>query len=379
MNFIDSAKEILEEIISWRRSIHSLAEISFQEYKTQSFIESVLDRYNIEHQRVANTGVLAKINSGMGDTIGVLRADMDALEIIENTGLPFACTSGQMHACGHDMHSAALLGALVLLKQSGCKREIWGLFQPGEELHPGGASIVLAEDLFAGRKVDWFLAQHCSPEIECGSLGVRGGQFMASTDEIHIDVLGEGGHGAMPHLGKDAVLAASAVVVAMQQINSRNNNAFNPSVISFGRFIAGGATNILPDVVNLEGTFRTMDEGWRKIAKKRIVEVAEFTALAYGCTAKVEVKDGYPCVYNDLAMVDRFKKSAETIANVIEIDRRMTAEDFGFYSHVYPSLMVRLGVGRNGQNEALHTSRFNPTEDALAIGAAIMAKFASEN
>lgn len=376
MNFLNHAQNISQEIISWRRHIHQNAELSFCEHNTQAYIESILDEYKIAHTRVAGTGVLAKLNNGSGGKVAVLRADIDALEINEQTGLDFACNNNRMHACGHDMHAAALLGALILLKNSDTKKEIWGLFQPGEEVHPGGASIVLSEGIFNGIEIDYFLALHCSPELPCGTIGVRSGQFMASTDELHITVNGVGGHGAMPHLAKDSVLAASAIVVAMQQINARNNWALNPSVISFGRFIAEGATNVLPESVLLEGTFRTMDEAWRAQAKTRIEQVAQHTANAYGCTANIEIKDGYPSVYNNPELVELFKKSTADIANIIEIDKRMTAEDFGFYSQVYPSLMFRLGVGSDGHGGALHTAGFNPDESALAIGSSALANFA---
>lgn len=378
MSFFEQVNEILPQIIEWRRYIHRNAELSFCEHKTQAFVERILDEHGIEHQRVAGTGVLVKLNPGSGGEVAVLRADMDALEIVEQTGLEFACQNGAMHACGHDMHTAGLLGALVLLKKSGTSKEIWGLFQPGEELHPGGASVVLSEGVFDNVKVKYFLAQHCSPEIQTGTIGVRAGQFMASTDEIHITVNGKGGHGAMPHLCKDAVLASSAIVVAMQQINARNNWALTPSVISFGKMIADGATNVLPDKVLIEGTFRTMDEKWRTEAKKRIIEVAQFTAQAHLCTADVEIKDGYPSVFNDLALTTKFVETISPLCNVVQIDKRMTAEDFGFYSQRFPSLMVRLGVA-NENSDSLHTPRFNANEKALAYASAILAQFAYEN
>lgn len=378
---------LLTKMVLWRRDLHRQADLSFNEYATQLYIEGILDELGIFHQRVGVTGVLAKLNLGFGISNGegvrVLRADIDALEISETTGNDFACTEGRMHACGHDIHASALLGALSILQSEGCNREIWGLFQPGEEVHPGGASVILREGVFEGVDVKWFLAQHCSPELECGVLGVRQGQFMASTDEIHIKVKGVGGHGAMPHLGKDAVLCGSAIVVGLQQINSRNNNTFVPSVISIGRFVADGATNILPDEVILEGTFRTMDESWRRIAWGRIKEVAIGVAQAHGCSVEVDVREGYPSVFNDPAMVSDLQEVASGICAVADIERRMTAEDFGFYGQRYKSLMYRLGVGRteNGVNVcgALHTGRFNPDERALEIGASVLAKFAMKH
>ena len=308
----------------------------------------------------------------------VLRADMDALPITEASGLPFACTDGAMHACGHDLHTSALLGALVLLQ---ARREtfdgtILGLFQPGEELWPGGASIVLKEGVFDGMEPRAFVGGHVSPELKVGQIGLRSGTFMASTDEVHITVHGKGGHGGLPHLLKDPVLATSAMIVAMQQIVSRNNYAFTPSVLSFGRVIADGATNIIPDQVEVEGTFRTMDEEWRKEAHRRIREVAEQTTAAYGCTAEVDLMVGYPCVLNDKRLTATAREvAAETFGTqaAVDIPRRMTAEDFGSYSVRYPSVFFRWGVECD---IPLHNAAFVADERAIPYGVAMLAAMA---
>lgn len=375
-----AAQRLAAQVTEWRREIHRNAELSFEEHRTSVFIRRILDEYGIPYKQVAGTGVLARIDGRTPDPRHpvVLRADMDALPITEATGLPFACTTGAMHACGHDLHTSALLGALVLLNE---RREtfdgtVLGLFQPGEELWPGGASVVLKEGVFDGMEPRAFVGGHVSPELGVGQVGVRSGTFMASTDEIHIIVHGRGGHGGLPHLAKDPVMATSAMIVAMQQIVSRNNYAFTPSVLSFGRVIADGATNIIPDKVEVEGTFRTMDEEWRTEAHGRIREVAEHTAAAYGCTAEVNILVGYPCVLNDewltaeakTVITDTFGPEA-----AVEIPRRMTAEDFGSYSVRYPSVFYRWGVN---SEVPLHNAAFVADEAAIPYGVAMLAAMA---
>lgn len=376
----EAAQQLAAQAVEWRREIHRHAELSFEEHRTSALICQVLDQHGISYKKVAGTGVLARIDGRTADPIHpvVLRADMDALPITEASGLPFACTDGAMHACGHDLHTSALLGALVLLQ---ARREtfdgtILGLFQPGEELWPGGASIVLKEGVFDGMEPRAFVGGHVSPELKVGQIGLRSGTFMASTDEIHITVHGKGGHGGLPHLLKDPVLATSAMIVAMQQIVSRNNYAFTPSVLSFGRVIADGATNIIPDQVEVEGTFRTMDEEWRKEAHRRIREVAEQTTAAYGCTAEVDLMVGYPCVLNDERLTATAREvAAETFGTqaAVDIPRRMTAEDFGSYSVRYPSVFFRWGVECD---IPLHNAAFVADERAIPYGVAMLAAMA---
>lgn len=376
----EAAQRLAAQTTGWRREIHRSAELSFEEHRTSAFVRRILDEHGIPYREVAGTGVLARIDGRTADPEHpvVLRADMDALPIAEATGLPFACPDGAMHACGHDLHTAALLGALVLLQEQRSRFDgtVLGLFQPGEELWPGGASVVLKEGAFDGMEPRAFVGGHVSPELKVGQIGLHGGTFMASTDEVLISVHGRGGHGGLPHLLNDPVLATSAMIVAMQQIVSRNNYAFTPSVLSFGRVIADGATNVIPDRVEVEGTFRTMDETWRKEAHRRIGEVAEQTVAAYGCRAEVRIQVGYPCVQND----DRLTALArETVCDTFgagalaEIPRRMTAEDFGFYSVRYPSLFFRWGV----ESEApLHNGAFVADERALPYGVAMLAAMA---
>lgn len=378
MKYLELAAEMLPQIVEWRRHIHQNAEISFKEYQTCEFICKVLSDNNIPHHKIAGTGVLALLEGENPDKPLVLRADIDALPITEKADVAFACQNGTMHACGHDMHTASLLGALVLLRKSGHRQTIWGLFQPGEEMHPGGASLVIAEGAFDKVTPRAFVGAHVSPELAVGTFGFRAGTFMASTDEIHITMVGRGGHGAMPHLLADPVVASAAMIMAMQSIISRNNNAMTPAVLSFGRVIAEGATNVIPNEVYMEGTLRTMSEEFRAIAKQRIIEVAQSTATAYGTQAQVEIKDGYPSVFNNESLTERAMNIGREnfgSQSIIDIPMRMTAEDFGFYAARYPSVFYRLGVG---ESAPLHNSMFCPDERALLYGAAMMATLATE-
>lgn len=375
-----AAKELAPQLIAWRRQIHQHAELSFKEYGTSEMIRRVLDQYGISYRPVAETGVLARIDGRKPDPEHpvVLRADMDALAITEASGLPFASTNGAMHACGHDMHTTSLLGALILLqeRQGDFDGTVLGLFQPGEENWPGGASIVLKEGVFEGMQPKAFVGGHVSPELQVGEIGVREGVFMASSDEIHLTVHGKGGHGGLPHLLKDPVVATAATIMALQQIVSRNNYAFTPTVLSIGRVIADGATNIIPDSVYCQGTLRTMDETWRREAQQRIREVAEQTAAAYGCRAEVDIRVGYPCVINNPELTGIARQVIETSFGkeaVAEIPPRMTAEDFGFYSVKYPSVFFRWGVGGE---MPLHNAAFVADEAALPYAATMLAEMA---
>ncbi|CAK5273303.1 unnamed protein product [Mycena citricolor] len=332
-----------------RATIHSRPELSFEEHETADYIAAQLTEAGILFRRIAGTGILARIE-GHGDLqrCVVLRADTDALPIWEETGLECASRhDGVMHACGHDMHTACLLGALLVLNRhkSEIAGTVFGLFQPGEEVCPGGASMVMAEDPFRDYRVVAFV----------GSTSPRNGK-------VH----GTGGHGALPHTMTDPVVAAAALITSLQQVVSRNNNATIPTVLSIGRVIANGATNVIPPVVQVAGTLRTMDERWRAQAKRRIHEIAAGVAAAHCVTAEVKIPEGYPCVVNDPALTVRARSIAAKLwgkEHVEELDLRMTAEDFGTYTERYPSLFFRLGTARkNGEcGGALHTATFNRT------------------
>lgn len=358
------------DIIEWRRHIHRNAELSFEENETQCFICSVLEKHNIKYVKIAKTGVLVEIGENRKNTV-VLRADMDALPIKETADVEFkSANNGVMHACGHDMHSAMLLGALVALAKNPPKdRCVVGLFQPGEEMHPGGASLVLAEKPFEKYEIKAFVGQHCSPEMAVGTIGMRAGEFMASTDEVHITVRGQGGHAALPHLLRDPVIAAAALLLQLKKIAPKNDIKH---VLAFGRVVADGATNIIPSEVYIEGTFRTFSEAWRGECKAQIQAVARAVEKEYNVTIDAQVMDGYPSVLNDEQVADRARALIVEqfgTAALIDLEQRMTAEDFGFYTRLYPSLFLRLGVGSDTK---LHTGDFCPDERSLLYGARLL-------
>lgn len=382
----EAARALREQTLAFRRHLHAHPELSFQEHETSRYVADQLTRAGIPFEPVAGTGLLARIE-GQGDPrrCVVLRADMDALPIQEDSAHPFASQNpGVMHACGHDLHTACLLGALLLLND---RREqidgtVFGLFQPGEELSPGGASRVLAENPFEGYDVRAFVGEHVAPELPAGQLGLRSGKYMASSDEIRITLHGRGGHAALPHLLADPVLAAADLLMALQQVVSRDVDTTVPTVLSFGRVIADGATNVIPSEVFMEGTLRTMDERWRAQALQRVREIAQGVGLAHGVRAEVDVAPGgYPCVVNDPALSARTRAVFTELwgaDRVTELPLRMTAEDFGSYTQHYPSVFYRLGVGYADGREAggLHTPGFDPNEDALEVGVATLAALA---
>ena len=380
---LTEAGSLHDMIAGHRRQFHSQPELSFEEHETARYIASVLDQIGIPYIPVAGTGLLARIE-GCGDPHRaiVLRADIDALPITEQTGLPYASQCpGIMHACGHDMHAAALLGALTLLHRHRDRIEgtILGLFQPGEELSPGGASLVLAERPFDRYTIRAFIGQHVDPDLTVGTYGLHAGVYTASSDEIYLTIRGKGGHAAMPWRLHDPVVATAQVILSLQQIVSRNANSSIPTVLSIGRVIADGATNVIPDEVTLQGTLRTFDATWRAEAKERIRTIATHTAEAYGCRAEVSIPEGYPSVVNDPDLTNQATKILSAIAGpaqVLTLDRRMTAEDFGFYTAQYPAVFYRFGVSGDTLSPKLHTPGFAPDEKALDYGVAGLAALA---
>lgn len=380
------AKTLLPELIKIRQNIHQNPELSFQEFETQKKVENYLQKLGLSTQRLANTGVVALIEGNNPSKRCVaLRADMDALPIIEvNDGRPYrSLNEGVMHACGHDVHTTSLLGAATILNE--LKSEFEGtiklVFQPGEEKLPGGASLMLADGVLQNPPVDFMIGQHVMPLIDTGSVGFRKGLYMASTDEIFITVKGVGGHGALPHLAIDSILVASHIVVAMQQIVSRNQNPALHSVLSFGKIIGNGATNVLPPNVEIHGTFRTVDENWRAEAHDKIRRLAEGIAHSMGAEIDIEIKKGYPFLKNDETLTSICMEAAEEYVGgdrVKELELWMAAEDFSYYSQEVPSCFYRLGT-RNmekGTHYSVHHPSFDIDEDALEIGSGLMAELA---
>ncbi len=374
--------EITEQIRADRRHLHSNPELSFQEFNTAKFVCDRLDKIGIAYTKnVAGTGIVAEIIGGTAGKTIALRGDMDALPIQELNDVDYKSRNpGVMHACGHDVHTSCLLGAAQILYS--LRAELSGnirlIFQPGEEKLPGGASMMIKEGVLEDPRPAGIIGQHVMPHIDAGKVGFRPGLYMASTDELYLTVKGRGGHGAMPHLNIDPVLIASHIIVALQQIVSRIANPAIPSVLSFGKFIAEGATNVIPNEAKLEGTFRTFDEKWRTQAHEKMIKMATSIAEGMGATIDFEIRRGYPFLINEPELTARsIAKAKEYLGeeNVEELDIWMAAEDFAYYSQVMPACFYRLGVRNEsmGITSSVHTPTFNIDESALTVGAGMMA------
>ncbi len=377
------AAQFHPDVVSCRRYLHQNPELSFHEFNTQKFVEEKLREIGITDQvRMANTGVVALIKGKNPDKKTIaLRADMDALPIYETNAVEYKSqNNGVMHACGHDVHTSSLLGVARILNQ--LKNDFEGtvklIFQPGEEKLPGGASLMIQEGVLENPAPHSVLGQHVMPQIKAGKVGFRNGLYMASTDELYVKVKGKGGHGAMPHLTIDPVLITSHMIVALQQIVSRNAKPSLPSVLSFGKVIANGATNVIPDEVYLEGTFRTLNESWRDEAHKKMKYMAETLAESMGGSCEFNIVRGYPFLINDEELTNRTRLYAEEFLgkeNVEELEIWMAAEDFAFYSQKAPACFYRLGVRNEerGITSSVHTSTFDIDETALETGMGLMA------
>jgi amidohydrolase len=381
----DEADKLFEVIREIRRAIHANPELSFLEYQTSALLKETLSNYAIPFtDGWVKTGILATIQGASAGKNIVLRGDMDALPIQEINQTKYTSSNpGIMHACGHDVHSACVLGAGLILNNLKTKfpGSVQLLFQPGEEVLPGGARLMLDENIFKNRHPDSVFAQHVYPSLQAGKVGFREGQYMASTDEIYITVNGKGGHGAMPHQVNDPVVAAAQIILSLQQVCSRLAPPTIPTVLSFGKIIADGATNIIPDKVMLEGTFRTMNEEWRMKAHEHIRRIASETAIGFGVNADVDIRTGYPVLINEPALTKRSKASAIEYLGaeqVTDLDIRMTAEDFAWIAQEYPSCFYRLGTaGKAGEFESgVHTNTFDIDEHALKTGSGLMAYLA---
>ena len=380
------ARQYSVEIIEIRRELHANPELSFQEYRTSSFIADKLKSFGISPQAgVAGTGIvgLIKGRNPTKKTIA-LRADMDALPIKEANVVPYKSKNeGVMHACGHDAHSSSLLGAAKILHK--VKEEFEGtiklIFQPGEEKIPGGASLMIKEGVLNQPKVESIIGQHVMPTIPLGKVGFKEGMYMASADEIYVTVKGKGGHCAMPENNIDAVLIASHIIVALQQIISRNCSPKTPSVLSFGKVIAEGATNIIPYEVKMEGTFRSLNEEWRNEAHQKMKKMAESIAEGMGGSCYFDIHKGYPFLKNDPSLTRLSKKAAIDYLgkeNVLDLDIWMASEDFSYYAQEISSCFYRLGVRneKKGITSSVHTPTFNIDEAALETGMGLMAYIA---
>ena len=377
----------MEEMDSIYRHLHRHPELSFQEHNTSAYIRELLDRWDIEYQfPFVETGILAFIEgAGPGRRLAI-RSDMDALPITEQSGVEFESVNpGIMHACGHDIHMTSLLGAIRILDQikERFTGELMFIFQPGEEKVPGGAKLMLEEGIFKGRTPDMIIAQHVLPDMDAGHVGFKSGVYMASSDEIYITVHGKGGHGALPQNINDPVLMASHILISLQQEVNRKSPSDVSTVLSFGKVAADGAVNVIPDQVTLEGTFRTMDESWRKKAHSLIQQIASGIASSMGGRCTVEIRHGYPVLHNH-GKITQFAKDKATgflgKNRVEDLDIRMTAEDFAWFTQTIPGMMYRLGVREPGSDHVfpLHTSGFRADRSALRTGISFLAYLSAE-
>ena len=379
----EKAAAYFPEVQAIRHHIHAHPELSFEEHGTSAFIADKLAAWGVKHQAgVAGTGIVAIIEGkNPGKRCIALRADMDALPIQEKNETEYRSqNAGVMHACGHDVHSSCLLGAAKILQE--LKAEFEGtiklIFQPGEEMHPGGASLMIKEGVLENPKPDAIFALHVYPNLPSGTVGFRAGQYMASADELYITIEGKGGHAALPHQTVDPISIAALVITGLQQVVSRKSNPLVPSVLTFGKIQGGFATNVIPDKVELLGTFRTMNEQWRYEAHQWIKDFVHKTCEAYGATAIVDIPAGYPSLFNDPALTAKAESWAKEYlgdANVRTLDMRMAGEDFSFYTLNMPGCFFRIGTNKDGKEftAPVHNAHFDIDEAALQTGMGMMA------
>jgi amidohydrolase len=376
------ARQYAPEFIEIRHHLHANPELSYQEFETSKFVQARLQSFGIPFTTKATTGVVALIEGkNPGSRVVALRADMDALPIKEANDVQYKSKNeGVMHACGHDVHTTCLLGASRILNE--LKNEWEGtvklIFQPGEEKNPGGASLLIKEGVLQDPAPASIFGLHVHPGLAVGKMSFRSGKVMASADELYMTIKGKGGHAASPHLCIDPILIASHLITSLQQVVSRNNNPHNPTVLSITSFQGGSTTNVIPDEVKLKGTFRAMDEAWRFKAHELIRKMATDLVHSMGGEIDLLIDVGYPSVYNNEGLHEMaLEKAAKFIGaeNVEETEKRMGAEDFGYYSQQIPGCFFRLGVMNEAKGivSGVHTPTFNIDESAIEIGMGMMA------
>ncbi|WP_442794332.1 M20 metallopeptidase family protein [Pelobium manganitolerans] len=386
---IDKIKKLAEEIhadvIQNRRHLHANPELSFEEYKTSAFVKANLEKLGIPFHELAGTGVVGILKGDKpSNSVIALRADMDALPIIEANDVDYRSKNeGVMHACGHDVHTSSLLGTAKILSQ--LKADFGGtikfMFQPGEEKLPGGANLMIQEGVLENPKPSAVLGQHVMPSIQTGKIGIRSGKYMASTDELYVTIKGKGGHGAQPQQNVDPVVIMAHIITALQQIVSRCADPRSPSVLSFGKVIANGATNVIPNEVYLEGTFRTLNEKWRAEAHQKMKRMAESIAEGMGGSCDFNIVNGYPFLVNEEKLTARTKQAAIDYLgqeNVEDLDIWMAAEDFAYFSQASDACFYRLGTRNEerGITSSVHTPTFDIDEKALNLSTGLMAYLA---
>lgn len=383
----EAARELLPRIITIRRHLHANPELSFKEFNTAAFVADELEALGIPYERMTETGIVARIEGkNPASKIIALRGDLDALPITEKNDVPYKSTNeGVMHACGHDVHASSLLGVAHILEKfrDSFEGTVKLIFQPGEEKAPGGASLMIKAGVLENPKPVSIFAQHVFPNLPAGKVGFRSGMYMASTDELYMTVKGKGGHAAMPKEYINPVLIASTIIATLHQFFMDEKTMLraateNPTVLAFGKITGMGATNVIPDQVLVEGTFRTMNEEWRAKAHEFLKKTAIAVARDMGGDCEFRIENGYPFLVNDEKVTERARAAAEDYLgkeNVVELEKRMTAEDFAFFSQKMPACFYRLGTSSpDGKfTSGVHTPVFDIDEKALETGMGLMA------
>jgi N-acetyldiaminopimelate deacetylase len=359
-----------EQFINIRRDLHQIPEIGFQEKKTQQYLLNYLATLPQEHLEVSTwkTGIFVRVaGENPTKTIGY-RTDIDGLPITEETGLPFASThEGKMHACGHDVHMSIALGVLTHFTHHRVDDHLLFLFQPAEE-GPGGALPMMEAEQFQKWKPDFIVALHVAPEYPVGTIATREGILFANTSELFIDLHGKGGHAAFPHETKDMIVAASHLVTQLQTIVSRNVNPLDSGVITIGKITGGTVQNIIAEKARLEGTIRTLSDNTMTVMKSRIEAIVSGIKAAFECKATIDYGSNYRQVDNEPKLTREFMTFIEenTDVTVIDCDKAMTGEDYGYFLKEVPGFMFWLGVA---SENGLHHAKMAP--DEAAIGQAI--------
>lgn len=376
------SEEYFSEIKDIRRHIHKNPELSFREFKTSEFIISQLKKLDIPFKKgIAGTGIVAWINGSNNGRIVALRAEMDALPINEENNVSYCSVNNNcMHACGHDVHTACLIGAAKILKElkDSISGKIFLIFQPAEERLPGGALEMINSGIFDKEKPDFVIAQHVEPDLDTGIVGFKAGIYMAAADEIYLKIIGQGGHAALPHKRTNNLLAASKIIVNLHEFIENHKNKHPDTILVFGKMIANGATNIIPAEVLINGTLRTMDEDWRHFVFDQIIKIAKKTAVETGAKCEVEIKKGYPVLINNKETTRESAILAGKFLgkkNVTDLGIRMTGEDFAYFSQKFPSVFYRLGtaIKKPGITAGLHSPNFDIDENALKTGMGLLA------
>lgn len=383
---IDSIRKMAaENAVEWQRIrqyIHQHPELSFEEHNTATFVSQQLDAWGIKHTTgIAGTGIVGVLEGrNPGKRCIAIRAELDALPILEANNIPYKSKNeGVMHACGHDVHMTCLLGVLRILSvyKTEWEGQLKFIFQPGEEKHPGGGSMMIAEGVLENPKVDAILALHVYPTLPAGMVGFRSGQYMASTDEIHISIHGKGGHAALPHQTIDPIAISALVITALQQVVSRKSNPVSPCVLSFGKIAGGTVNNVIPDTVEMSGTLRTMNEAWREEAHQLIPKIVNNICESFGATATIDIPKGYPSLFNNPALTHAAEGWAADFLGkeqVKTLDLRMTADDFAFYSHKVPGCYFRIGTNtaNTAHTASVHNPHFDIDESAMVTAIGVM-------